>query len=170
VAVGERDYSETVVKTLFALSGNTCAFSRCEEKLTDPSWAQVNAQISHICGFKPTSPRYDACMTDEQRNGFDNLILLCPNHHRKVDYLIPEDYPVDVLQKMKADHDNADWGATEADLSRFAQLLLTELVTDVPPPVDAQAPGARQRTVTAMPTRTTSTSPPTSITPARRRD
>jgi len=83
----------------------------------------------------------------EQRNGFDNLILLCPNHHRKVDYLIPEDYPVDVLQKMKADHENADWGATEADLSRFAQLLLTELVTDVPPPADAQAPGARQRTV-----------------------
>ena len=105
----------------------------------------------------------------EQRNGFDNLILLCPNHHRKVDYLIPEDYPVDVLQKMKADHENADWGATEADLSRFAQLLLTELVTDVSPPADAQAPGARQRTVKAMPTRTTSTSPPTSITPARRR-
>ena len=81
-------------------------------------------------------------MTDEQRNDFDNLILLCPNHHRLVDHLRPFDYPVDVLRKMKADHEAraapaSAWGATPADLSRFAQLLMVALASDDPPAPDA---------------------------------
>lgn len=78
--------SVSVVKTLFAASQNLCAFSdietgeRCSERLTDPSWNRVRARICHIHGMLPGSARHDVAMTDEQRNSYENLILLCPNH------------------------------------------------------------------------------------------
>jgi hypothetical protein len=40
-------------------------------------------------------------MTNEQRDGFDNLILMCPNHHQLVDDLEPEKYSVEFLTDMK---------------------------------------------------------------------
>jgi len=55
------------------LSNNDCAFSDvdtdigCEEKLTDPTWTQVKAQICHIRGLGPRKREVDASMTDDQR-------------------------------------------------------------------------------------------------------
>jgi hypothetical protein len=40
-------------------------------------------------------------MTDEERDSFDNLILMCPNHHQLVDDLEPENYSVEFLTDMK---------------------------------------------------------------------
>jgi hypothetical protein len=81
--------SETAVKTLFALSRNVCCWAPppgesgvlgggCEEKMTDPVWRQVNGEIAHIKGEKPTSARYDADQADDERQGFYNLMLVCP--------------------------------------------------------------------------------------------
>ncbi len=99
--------SSTTIKTLFALSGNVCGWNDpetqigCEHALTDPSWEQVRAEICHIRGLRPTSTRYDPEMNDEERNGYENLILMCPNHHQLVDDLEPEKYSVDFLTEMK---------------------------------------------------------------------
>src|SRR5437879_1102376 len=98
-------YSETVVKALFAMSRNVCAFvdvgtgRACEETLTDPQWKRVKAEIAHIRGLLPTSARYDADYEDP--NGFENLCLLCPTHHTQIDDLEPERYTVEVLLEMK---------------------------------------------------------------------
>jgi hypothetical protein len=35
-------------------------------------------------------------MTDEQRYDFDNLILLCPNHHARIDDLEPDRFTVEM--------------------------------------------------------------------------
>src|SRR5258708_4036996 len=101
---GRRDrLSESVVKTLFAVSRNTCAFRDidtgrgCEEKLTDPTWKRVKGEIAHIHGALPGSTRYDRRYTEV--NGFANLIILCPNHHTQIDSLEPGKYPVDVLER-----------------------------------------------------------------------
>jgi len=40
-------------------------------------------------------------MTDEERNAYDNLILMCPNHHKLIDRLEPERFTVPILQDMK---------------------------------------------------------------------
>jgi hypothetical protein len=116
-----------VVKTLFALSCNICAFSRCEERLTDPAWRETKADIAHIRGKRPGSPRYDTNMTDDERHAFENLLLLCPNHHRLVDRLSPEAYSVQMLEEMKARHEEhcreTHW-ASEEDLDRYARLAL----------------------------------------------
>jgi len=120
--------SETAVKTLFAESRNTCFFTGCEDKLTDPKWKQVNAEIAHIKGERPGSARYDAEQPDRERQGYENLMLLCPKHHKLVDRLEPDEYDVDRLQEMKARHlldrQVGEQWCTEDEAERFARLAL----------------------------------------------
>lgn len=131
------DTSITVIKTLFALSCNRCAFPGCEERLTDPAWEQVNAQKAHICGERPAAPRYNDTMTPAEREAFANLMLMCPNHHRRIDYLVPDEYPVDVLREMKAHHETecerTSWAPTDEQQEEFARFLL-ELEPPLPTP------------------------------------
>ncbi len=91
---------------------NMCAFrfpgeQACEERLIDVGWKSVKARICHIRARSPKGPRYDADMTDKERFDFDNLILLCPNHHVRIDDLEPEVFTVEMLTKMKWDAINA---------------------------------------------------------------
>jgi predicted restriction endonuclease len=83
----------TTIKTLFALSCNVCAYPGCDQRMTDPSWNEVRADMAHIRGEKPGAARYDASMTDDERHDYANLLLLCPNHHRLIDRLDPSGSP-----------------------------------------------------------------------------
>jgi len=62
-------------------------------------------EVCHIKGKNPGSPRHDLGQTQEQRNDFANLILLCPNHHAVID-ADTDAYTVERLQKMKSDHES----------------------------------------------------------------
>ncbi|RIK04518.1 MAG: hypothetical protein DCC49_13345 [Acidobacteria bacterium] len=126
------------MKALYALSGNTCAYRRCEVKLADPSWGGVRADVAHIRGARPGSPRYDLTMSDAERHSFENLILLCPNCHRLVDVLDPDGHPVELLEEMKREHEErgqqAIGFASEAEQDRVALLLIEALgVSDTDP-------------------------------------
>jgi hypothetical protein len=90
-----RDYTDRTLKLLFGLSGNRCAYPGCKNRLIehatlfDPE--VVVAEVCHIYGIKSTSPRpcplpFDS-RTELQRflNNFDNLILLCRDHHKIAD-------------------------------------------------------------------------------------
>ena len=95
------------VKTLFALSGNVCAFHdedgrlpACEQRLTDPSWKRVMGEICHIYGEKQGSARWDAAHDDDGHE-YWNLILLCPTHHTVIDDTEPDRFTVDKLRRMK---------------------------------------------------------------------
>ncbi len=123
-----RYYNPTVVRTLVVLSGNRCAYAGCGEVLSASEWKQVNAEIAHIRGERPGAPRYDKAMSETERTGLANLVLLCPNHHTVIDSLLPEDHPIEKLEEMKREHEEqADasrpW-APEEDLQRFAVLLM----------------------------------------------
>lgn len=130
--------SESVVKTLFALSRNVCSFIEldsgraCEEKLTDPRWKRVKAKIAHIRGLFPDSPRHDPWY--ENVNGFDNLLLVCPNHHTVIDDLEPDRYTVEVLEDMKDRSQNrADPACPWADdetLARLSGQLVLQTMSD----------------------------------------
>jgi hypothetical protein len=135
------DYSVTVVKLLFAQSGNCCGFldpgrGGCEEALTDPQWGEVKGQIVHIRGFAPGSARYDADMTNAERMAFDNLLLFCPNHHVLVDRLLPELFSGEMLEEMKAKGLEASlrhreaW-ATDDALNWFAGLTIRRLMSEL---------------------------------------
>jgi len=125
--------SDTAVKGLYAMSRNLCMYRGCEEKLTDPDWPQVKGRICHIKGNKPGSARYDPNQSEEERQGYYNLILLCPNHHVKIDSLEPDKHSVEMLNEMReqaAAAGQAVTWASDADLTRYTALTLAVFVYD----------------------------------------
>src|SRR5919202_614781 len=91
------------VKKLFALSGNRCAFPGCSFSLLDKDGNLVG-QICHIEAAEEGGERYNPGQTDEQRRSFENLILLCANHHIVTNDI--EKYTVDKLKNMKNNHES----------------------------------------------------------------
>lgn len=117
---------QTVAKTLFAMSGNQCYFPGCEERMGHPSWKRCNGEIAHICGERKLAARYDPTLSVKERNSHENLMLLCPTHHKLIDQLRPDDFPVDDLRRMKAKHEartEHDW-ADEAELTLYVSVLV----------------------------------------------
>jgi hypothetical protein len=104
----QRTYPEPVVKRLYALSGNRCAFPGCETRLTD----QVASgepptnlgKIAHIVGLGRQGPRADPTIPTKDLNRVENLLLLCGVHHDLVD-ANPRIFSVEVLATYKANHE-----------------------------------------------------------------
>jgi hypothetical protein len=70
-----------IMKALFALSSNQCAFPGCSQPLVDPPSGKVTGRICHVKARSEGGPRYDPGQSDEERHGFGNLLLMCPMHH-----------------------------------------------------------------------------------------
>ncbi|WP_433531253.1 hypothetical protein ACQPYA_03845 [Micromonospora sp. CA-263727] len=60
-----------------------------------------NFEIAHIRAANEGGRRYVARMTDEERNSFDNLVLLCIVHHKIVDKIRPDEFSIEVLEAWK---------------------------------------------------------------------
>jgi hypothetical protein len=104
----QRTYPEPVVKRLYALSGNRCAFPGCEIRLTDqvaPGEPPTNlGKIAHIVGLGRQGPRADSTIPIKDLNRVENLLLLCGVHHDLVD-ANPRIYSVEVLAACKDNHE-----------------------------------------------------------------
>ncbi len=76
---------------------------KCNQEMTDERERAIG-DVCHIKGKNPGSPRYDHKQSDDERHVINNLILLCPTHHRIIDTNL-EKYDTDFLNKMKSDHE-----------------------------------------------------------------
>ena len=86
---------------LWAKSAGRCQI--CGKKLyeNDKFGIEVNvSQKAHIFAFSLKGPRYSEDAFDV--HSIDNLMLLCYEDHHTIDNS-PEQFPVDVLQRVKAD-------------------------------------------------------------------
>ena len=95
-------------KMLWGRSGNMCAFPECKKILVvdetftdDPS---IIGEEAHIVAEKENGPRGNSPLTLEQRNKYDNLILLCSVDHKTVDDQ-PIEYTVEKLHQFKDEHE-----------------------------------------------------------------
>jgi hypothetical protein len=95
-------------KMIWGRSGNMCAFPDCKKTLVvdetstdDPS---VIGEEAHIIAQKEDGPRGVSPLTMEQRDKYENLILLCSIHHKVVDDQEKE-YTVDRLKDFKTKHE-----------------------------------------------------------------
>lgn len=77
--------SDTTIRRLFAVSMNRCAFPACETPIIDSTSKTILAEVCHIHARNERGPRYNPTQTDEERHGFDNLILMCGVHHKLID-------------------------------------------------------------------------------------
>lgn len=87
----------------------------------------VIGEICHIEADQPGGPRYNPALSDEARRDFDNLILLCANHHTVIDD-DDESYPVERPKKMKRDHETAAKPVAETEAASSAILLLDQSI------------------------------------------
>lgn len=96
-------FKTKTIQSLFAKSGNRCAFENCLHELVTEKNLFVG-QICHIEGFSPKGPRFNPNLNENSRE-CENLILLCYKHHRMVDY-DPIKYDVATLKLMKNLHES----------------------------------------------------------------
>ena len=95
-------------KVLWGLSGNRCAYPGCNQLLHLEFGEKGTSLIGEECHIEAqhgNGPRFNSNMTEKQIDHYNNLILLCPIHHKIVDDN-PEEYTVATLKKMKAEHEN----------------------------------------------------------------
>ncbi len=94
--------TEQTIKRLFSRSGNRCAFPDCNHIIaTDEGY--LVGEVCHIEAASKGGERYNPHQSDEERRAFENLIILCSVHHTITNDTVK--YTVDVLRKMKADHE-----------------------------------------------------------------
>lgn len=116
-------------KILWGRSGNRCAFPGCYVELHQEVGNSSSTLIGEECHIEAQSgngPRFNKDLTEKQINSFENLILLCPNHHKIIDDN-PDEYPVERLKKMKADHESQVRKALD-DKSEFDDMYYESVV------------------------------------------
>ena len=93
----------STIHALFGKSGNECAFPGCTHKLVAEDHLLV-AQVCHIEAANPRGARYNPSSSNEDRRSYNNLMILCHAHHRRIDS-DPDTYTVERLNQMKAKHE-----------------------------------------------------------------
>lgn len=90
-------------KLVFGRSGNRCSIPNCNISLVT-SDGYLLGDIAHIVSLHRGGPRHDATIPAVELEGPDNLIVLCPNHHKLIDSQ-PELYTADWLRNARKQHE-----------------------------------------------------------------
>ena len=92
---------------LWGRSGNRCALPTCRKNLVEDETQTDDASIvgdeAHIVAREEDGPRGKSLLTSEERDKYNNLILMCKVHHKMIDDQ-PLEYTVDKLHQMKTEH------------------------------------------------------------------
>lgn len=76
-------------KLLWGRSGNKCAMPDCRNELivdeTETDNESIIGDEAHIIARSNDGPRGESEMSSEDRDKYDNLILLCRIHHKVID-------------------------------------------------------------------------------------
>lgn len=92
-----------VLRELYLKSGNQCAFPGCNNVIVDDDGNFVG-QICHIEAAETGGERFNPNMTNEERRAFDNLMLMCYEHHVATNDVTK--YPASELRRMKREHES----------------------------------------------------------------
>ncbi len=110
-----RTIPQKIQNQLYALSWWRCQNPECNEKIIDLNSSISNIwELAHIVWHSSDWPRWNP--DNEHDNSFENLIVLCPNCHSKIDKS-PWDYPIELLNKWK-----------EISLQKYKWLLTPNLI------------------------------------------
>ena len=135
-----RNYPQPVRALLWAMSGGWCCFLACDVlcvDLTESSDAPATfGNIAHIEALKDEGPRANPALSEQERNAYANLIVLCRNHHAIVD-ADEETYTVDVLRAWKKAREDTlrEFRTNEMGKITFAELeVITHSLVNNPQP------------------------------------
>jgi len=93
---------------LWAASAGRCAYPNCRQILVVPGTIldgpATIGQFAHIFAHSENGPRPNPDGFNEKTNSYENLIMLCSNHHREVD-IQSNTHTVSNLLEWKIDHE-----------------------------------------------------------------
>ncbi len=99
--------SPVVRQLLWVKSGGICAFPDCRARLIAQSSSESDVlvgEVAHIVGQREGSARFGEPIPGGQVDGLDNLVVLCPTCHEKIDKQ-PATFTVARLVQLKLDHE-----------------------------------------------------------------
>ena len=104
---------------LWSRSGGVCCFPDCNvvcvEEANNGDQSAIVGEIAHIESISDAGPRANPSLSQQRRDEYPNLILLCPTHHQLVDAR-ESTYTVDVVRGWKTDRE-----------TRYREFLLQEM-------------------------------------------
>lgn len=96
-------------KLLWGYSGNKCAFNDCRNDLiadeTETDDESIIGDEAHIVARSEDGPRGKSTLSAEDRDKYNNLILLCRKHHKIIDDQF-NFYTVEKLNQIKKEHES----------------------------------------------------------------
>jgi hypothetical protein len=125
--------SQRDLKLLWGRAANRCAMCRLELSQGGGLGATsyTLGEQAHIVGEKPGAARGISQLLQDERDGYHNLILLCPNHHTEIDKDVAS-WPIERLHKQKIEHEiwvNETLSQT-SDSSRVAEGVAVAYLID----------------------------------------
>jgi hypothetical protein len=115
-----------VLRELFLRSGNQCAFRGCKHRVISDAGVYI-AELCHIESALPEGERFNEDSNNEQRRSFDNLMLMCHEHHVTTDDV--DEFPVERMRKIKRAHEAKYSGVVEKIEAGFKDMTKTILAT-----------------------------------------
>ncbi len=125
--------SDNTVKLLWGRAAGICSNPGCRTDLTIllKGGRGFNVgEMAHVIASSPTGPRGVVTGGSDE---YDNLVLLCPTCHRRVDKAPRGSFPSEMLHQWKQDHEKivrtngiALKFQSSADLKAYVALLLCE--------------------------------------------
>ena len=116
-----------VANALWAKAGGRCQFRGCNKLLIGDMISGKKTgkfgYIAHIVADEPGGPRGDRVRSPLLAKDIDNLMLMCPIHHKGIDEDYAADYPEDVLLAMKAEHEDRIQIVTDMDADRVSHVV-----------------------------------------------
>lgn len=104
---------EWIELRLWVKSAGRCEFNGCNKDVYTEGLTlkmQKLGEIAHIASAEEDGPRGDDPLPLKDRNNFENLMLVCREHHKHFDVQYVADYPADLLRKWKKDHEKrVEW-------------------------------------------------------------
>lgn len=99
--LGNKGITERELKLVCTRSFDKCPFPNCNQLLVQHD--SIVGQIAHIVSPEENGPRADPSFPRDMLNRADNLLMLCPIHHKIVD---DNDgtYTVSELKNMRENH------------------------------------------------------------------
>jgi len=101
-----RHIPESIRCMLWGRTAGRCSF--CNKPVSWNTYTKETVNLSeaaHIIGFSNEGPRGEHELSEELAQDITNLMLLCRDCHKTID-TNKTNYPVNLLRKMKADHEN----------------------------------------------------------------
>lgn len=116
-----------VANALWAKAAGRCQFRGCNKLLIGDLIAGNRTgkfgYIAHIVADEAGGPRGDTVRSPLLAQDIENLMLMCPIHHKAIDVDYLADYPEDVLLAMKAGHEDRIEIVTDMDVDRVSHVV-----------------------------------------------